>query len=57
MSMANNSKAGSSESVRISKGIKVRLEEYCRERKQPLRCTLDKAIYAYVQERLEKELH
>ena len=44
-----------SESVRISSGVKRRLQEYCRQHKQPIRRVLDKAICDYVQNRHLKE--
>lgn len=55
MSKATGSSKDSSESVRISSEVKQRLQEYCRQRNQPLRRILDRAIYTYVQERLKEE--
>jgi predicted transcriptional regulator len=55
MSKAAASSKGASESIRISSEVKQRLQEYCRQRNQPLRRMLDRAIYAYVQERLNEE--
>lgn len=51
MSKADASLEGSSESVRIAKEVKKRLQEYSRQRKQPLRRMLDRAVCVYVQER------
>jgi predicted transcriptional regulator len=55
MNEAGASLKGVSESVRISSAVKKKLQEYSRQRKQPLRRIIDKAIYTYVQDRLEKE--
>ena len=55
MSEAPGNSKKASESVRISSEAKQRLQEYCRQRNQPLRRILDKAVYTYVQERLSRE--
>ncbi|HNX52653.1 MAG TPA: hypothetical protein PLD51_08255 [Pontiellaceae bacterium] len=55
MSEAASSSKETSESVRISSEVKQRLQEYCRQHKQPIRRVLDKAICDYVQDRQLKE--
>lgn len=55
MSGAVTRPKGTSESVRISNEVKKRLQEYCRQHKQPIRRVLDKAICDYVQNRNLKE--
>jgi|GEM_PF-6609915 len=55
MSEAASSSKETSESVRISSEVKQRLQEYCRQQKQPIRRVLDKAICDYVQNRQLKE--
>ncbi len=55
MSEAVISPKETSESVRISSEVKRRLQEYCRQQKQPIRRVLDKAICDYVQSRHLKE--
>lgn len=55
MSEAASSSKETSESVRISSEVKQRLQEYCRQHKQPIRRVLDKAICDYVQNRQLKE--
>ena len=51
MSEADTSLKGVSESVRISSKVKKRLQEYSRQRNQPLRQILDRAICVYVRRR------
>jgi predicted transcriptional regulator len=44
-----------SESIRISKQVKRRLQAHCRQHNQSLRRMLDQAVSAYVQRRRLKE--
>jgi hypothetical protein len=44
-----------SESVKISKEIKRRLQEHCHQWELPLKQTLDAAVSSYVQEKTIKE--
>jgi predicted transcriptional regulator len=57
MSKADASLKSGSESVRISREVKKRLQKYSRRYNQPLRRVLDKAIRIYVREQTGKELH
>jgi predicted transcriptional regulator len=55
MSGADANLKGASESVRISREVKKRLQDYSRQHNQPLRRILDQAIFIYVQKRRSKE--
>ena len=56
MSEAGVSLKAASESVRISRRVKKRLQEYSRRHNRSIRQVLDEAVGDYVQKRFEKRV-